>query len=115
MIDYTVLAEARALVLARAAFATADEVDTLLELSKGEDPDGIPVFRPYVVLASLFETQWERYVTLTGASGASLEYSDPDSAKHGYLRQQGRIDETLELEIPPAWPATSGAVFASGF
>lgn len=115
MIDWTDLAAARALVLARAPFATADEVDALLELSRGTDPDDVVTFRPYVVLAAIFETQWERYTTLTGASGASLEYADPDAARSGYLRQQARLDASLELEIPPAWPATVGTSFASGF
>lgn len=115
MIDFTDLAEARALVVARAPFANPDEVDALLELSKGEDPDGVPTFRPYVVLASIFETQFERYRSLTGASGASLEYADPDEAKTGYLRQQARLDESLELEIPAAWPASTLETFRSGF
>lgn len=114
-IDFTDLEDARDLVLARAPFATTVEVDTLLELSKGTDPDDVATFRPYVVLASLFETQWERYTALRGASGASLEYSDPDSARTGYLRQQGRLDETLELEVPEAWPASSTSTFLSGY
>lgn len=114
MIDWTDRDAARDLVLARAPFANADEVEELLELSSGRDPDDVQTFRPYVVLASIFETQFERYRSLTGASGASLEYSDPDDARHGYLRQQGRLDQTLELEIPPAWPASLGASFVSG-
>lgn len=114
-IDWTDATAARALVLARAPFATADEVDALLELSKGEDPDEVEIFRPYVVLAALFETQWERYTSLRGASGAQLEYSDPDDAKSGYLRQQARVDASLELEVPAAWPATVGTSFEGTF
>lgn len=113
--DWTDLATARALVLARAAFASADEVDALLELSAGTDEDGVPTFRPYVVLAALFETQFERYKALRGASGASLEYADPDDAKNGYLRQQARLDASLELEVPEAWPATVGTSFEAAF
>lgn len=115
MIDFTDLTEARALVLARAPFATADEVDALLDLSKGTDPDDVPTFRPYVVLAALFDTQWERYTSLRGASGAQLEYSDPATARAGYLKQQARVDASLELEVPAAWPATAGVAFESGW
>lgn len=115
MIDWTDRDEARDLVIARAPFANADEVDALLELSSGRDPDEVQTFRPYVVLASIYQTQFERYRQLSGASGASLEYNDPDEARIGYLRQQGRLDQSLELEIPPAWPATLGTSFASGW
>jgi hypothetical protein len=113
--DWTDPIAARDLVLARAPFAAADEVDALLELSAGKDPDDVVTYRPYVVLASIFETQWERYKTLAGASGATLEYSDPDEARYGYLRQQARLDESLELTVPPAWPASARAAFASGW
>lgn len=113
--DYKILAEAKALVLARAAFADGDEVEALLDASKGEDADETVYYRPYVVLAAIFETQWERYVSLRGASGAELEYADPADAVAGYLAQQARLDETFELTIPDAWPAASGYTFAAGW
>jgi len=113
--DYRALSDALELVLARATFADRAEVEALLDLSKGTDPDDVPTFRPYVVLAALYETHWERYTSLTGASGAALEYADPDDARAGYLRQQARLDASLELVVPIAWPASVGTSFASGW
>lgn len=113
--DFTSLTETKALALARAPFADGDEVEALLDASKGEDSDETVYFRPYVVLAALFETQWERYVTLRGATGASLEYADPGDAVAGYLAQQARLDDTYELTVPDAWPAARGYVVQAGF
>ncbi|MFU8868652.1 hypothetical protein [Natronococcus sp.] len=113
--DYQALSDALQLVLSQAAFADRAEAEALLELSKGVDPDGVPTFRPYVVLAALYEARPLPVRALTGASGASLEYTDPADARAGYLRQQARLDASLELEVPAAWPATAGISFASGF
>lgn len=113
--DYRALSDCLELVLRRAPFAERAEAEALLALSKGVDVDELDVYRPYVVLAAIFETQWERYTTLTGASGASLEYSDPDEARYGYLRQQARLDASLELTVPSAWPASASSAFASGW
>jgi hypothetical protein len=109
VIDWTDPADALALVQARAPFASADEAETLLDLSKGTDADGDDVYRPYVVLAHLFSTQWNAYVSLRGASGAALEYSDPGDAVNAYLQQQARVDASLDLEVPAAWPADAGS------
>jgi hypothetical protein len=113
--DYRALSDALELVLRRATFTDRAEAEAILVESAGTDPAGVVVYRPYVVLASLYETHWERYRSLTGASGASLEFADPEDARLGYLRQQGRLDESLELTVPSAWPASSAAVFASGW
>lgn len=104
-IDWTDPADALALVQARAPFANAKEAATLLTMSAGTDADDVVTYRPYVVLAHLYETQWTAYTSARGASGAQLEYRDPTDARDQYLRQQARIDESLTLTVPDAWPA----------
>lgn len=109
LIDWTDPADALALVLARAPFASSDEAETLLDMSAGTDADEATVYRPYVVLAHLYQTQWNAYVSLRGASGAALEYADPGDAVNAYLGQQARVDASLGLTVPEAWPADAGA------
>lgn len=104
-IDWTDPAAALALVQARAPFADATEAATLLELSAGTDEDDVVTYRPYVVIAHLYETRWVDYISLRGASGAQLQYRDPADARDQYLRQQARVDDSLQLTVPDAWPA----------
>jgi hypothetical protein len=115
-IDFTDLASVLELVTRRARFANADEAETLLEESAGRDASDAKIYRPYVVLAVLFATQWNAYTRLVGASGAELEYADPDDAVRDYRRQQARFDESLEIvEIPSAWPALVTDTFRSSW
>lgn len=111
-IDWTDLDACLQLVQQRAPFANEDEATVLLQMSAGralDDPD-TPVYRPYVVLAHLYETQWTAYRTLRGASGAQLEYRDPTVARDQYLQAQARVDGTFDMIVPPAWPAITGSV-----
>jgi hypothetical protein len=115
-VDFTDLDAALGIVQGRAPFADATEATSLLQLSAGhvctdDDDPPTPVYRPYVVLAHLYWTRWQQFRSLRGASGASLEYSDPGQARDAMLELQRRIDLSLGLCVPSAWPATTGDTF----
>lgn len=114
-LDFTDLSACVAFVLSRAAFTTAQEATTLLEISAGRSPDDpdVIIYRPYAVLASLFATHWNAYKRLRGASGAELEYNSAADAELAFRALQGQVDDSLgTVDIPPSWRSSTGTVKA---
>ena len=73
------------------------ETDLLLDLTTCVDALGTVTYRPYAVLSSLIETNYERYKRVKSASGSEVEYQSLGDAVSALNGLQSVLDKRLGL------------------
>jgi len=101
--DYTVLATAKAVVIAR--FGTIDdgELEALLTASACTNDDDETVYQPYLIAGWLMRARWQQYKSVKGASGSTVEWANPDEAYRAMAALQAALSKGLTC--PVAWQA----------
>ena len=98
-LDFTVLADAVAIVEQRTGLTQTDEWDTLLEQTAGNQ-DSTPVYRPYAVAALLLGNAQHEAKVL---EAEGVKFSAPAATLRALLSTQAAWDESLDLTVPAEW------------
>lgn len=98
--------QAEDIVLSIYPAASSEQMDALLEATKGHecgDPD-VPAYRPWAVAAWLIKGRWQQFKRARSAAGSEVEWASPRSAFDALMDQQARMDASI-CGIPDEWEA----------
>ena len=102
--------QAEAIILSIYPAASPEQMDALLEATKGHDCDdpNVPAYRPWAVAGWLIKGRWQQFIRARSAAGSEVEWANPRTAFDSMMDQQARMDVGI-CGIPEEW-AASGTV-----
>lgn len=111
---YTDLAEMTTLVRSLTGFTDRDTlIQRYLEDSAGTDPNNVKTYRPYFSASFLIklDKQTQQITSADGVTFSNSGTSDPTGTMNlpalinGFMDMQLRLDQALELTVPPGFAA----------
>lgn len=90
--------------------STPVDAEALLEQTAGKKGNAT-VYRPYYVVGKLLTMKWNEFQSVSSASGSSVTYGSPGSARKAFFELQSQMDTLDQVEVPEAFLADAGNVF----